>query len=812
MATYKFQSPAEQEKLGIYGGAGKNGTASGGTASDSAARSGYGRTASDSAGRSVYGSTTRMGAEQQGRMQRDIKRVQKSAKKAKNKKRSIKIYLARRLVKKLKDKQQQAMQTGQGAQRADAEAVNQAVDRMTSSASQSAMLTAHAVRKYSGKAARAVYGAAKERVENHAIAKSVRRVVRKQRRPDGTVRKSFRYEAMSARDIRRAKLKKRQRYEMKRRTQSGRMRQAAKRQANAGKAAASEIYGVGRKKTALIYKPNVQPGAAARVPLRGQGAAQRMIAAPRNGAGAASYKRRAKAGAVRRLRNKMLQRSGGQAVGGAAQAAAGTAGHGVVHAARSALGKLAAVSKGKLLAAAVVALLFVCMITAPVSVIASALGILFADENTASSAGRGLVTVKTAYLNAQFDWSERALSGVRYDRVVYEGSYAQDVDVLAVFAVKTTELDGMDVIEMDRDKQDALKKVYREMNPYNRWIEVVDKVRILHIEVNGMTAEEAARSYHFNRSQMNMLRELLDEYRGDLRKLLEDIFGAPAVNLDPAVLALQALVEKYAKKYGISDYVGTLLAIIQVESGGRLEDVMQSSESMGLPPNSLGKEESVNQGCKYFSELVAKAKRLGCDGDAVIQAYNYGSGFLDYVARNGKKYSFELAEAFAKDKSGGVRVTYKNPISIPKNGGWRYNYGNMFYVLLVQQYTGGAAYGSETYQALMKEAEKYIGMPYVFGGSTPQTSFDCSGYICWVYTHSGVYNLPRTTAYGIYRQCTPVSAAQAQPGDLVFFEKTYNCPEPVSHIGIYVGNGKMLHCGDVRPDRTEVEVDERRAA
>ena len=113
-------------------------------------------------------------------------------------------------------------------------------------------------------------------------------------------------------------------------------------------------------------------------------------------------------------------------------------------------------------------------------------------------------------------------------------------------------------------------------------------------------------------------------------------------------------------------------------------------------------------------------------------------------------------------------MTYKNPISIPKNGGWRYNYGNMFYVLLVQQYTGGADCGSETYQALMKEAKKYIGMPYVFGGSTPQTSFDCSGYICWVYTHSGVYNLPRTTAYGIYRQCTPVSAAQAQPGDLVF--------------------------------------------
>ena len=174
----------------------------------------------------------------------------------------------------------------------------------------------------------------------------------------------------------------------------------------------------------------------------------------------------------------------------------------------------------------------------------------------------------------------------------------------------------------------------------------------------------------------------------------------------------------------------------------------------------------------------------------------FRSGFLDYVAKNGKKYSFELAESFAKQHSGGVRVTYKNAISTAKNGGWRYNYGNMFYVMLVQQYTGGAAYGSETFQKLMTEAKKYIGMPYVFGGSTPQTSFDCSGFICWVYTQSGVCNLPRMTAYGIYLRCTPISASQAQPGDLVFFANTYDCPEPISHIGIYVGNGKMLHCGN----------------
>ena len=95
-----------------------------------------------------------------------------------------------------------------------------------------------------------------------------------------------------------------------------------------------------------------------------------------------------------------------------------------------------------------------------------------------------------------------------------------------------------------------------------------------------------------------------------------------------------------------------------------------------------------------------------------------------------------------------------------------------------------------------KEAEKYIGFPYVWGGSSPSTSFDCSGFVCWAYTHSGVYNLPRTTAQGIYNQCAKITRSEAKPGDLVFFTRTYVSSEPVTHIGIYVGDGLMLHCGD----------------
>lgn len=97
---------------------------------------------------------------------------------------------------------------------------------------------------------------------------------------------------------------------------------------------------------------------------------------------------------------------------------------------------------------------------------------------------------------------------------------------------------------------------------------------------------------------------------------------------------------------------------------------------------------------------------------------------------------------------------------------------------------------------LFAEAEKYLGMPYVFGGSTPETSFDCSGFVCYATTHSGVCDLPRTTAQGIYNQCIKISESEAKRGDIIFFQGTYNAGETVTHVGFYAGDGKMLHCGD----------------
>lgn len=92
------------------------------------------------------------------------------------------------------------------------------------------------------------------------------------------------------------------------------------------------------------------------------------------------------------------------------------------------------------------------------------------------------------------------------------------------------------------------------------------------------------------------------------------------------------------------------------------------------------------------------------------------------------------------------------------------------------------------FAAIYEEAKKYVGTPYVWGGSTPETGFDCSGYVCWVYNQAG-YDVGRTTANGLWQKSQHISEAEAKPGDLVFFKGTYDTPG-MSHVGIYLGNGK----------------------
>ena len=211
--------------------------------------------------------------------------------------------------------------------------------------------------------------------------------------------------------------------------------------------------------------------------------------------------------------------------------------------------------------------------------------------------------------------------------------------------------------------------------------------------------------------------------------------------------------------------------------------------------------------------------------DGTVTTATYDASYGNYVViEDSNGYCTKYAHMDTLSVSAGQTVTHGTTIGTTGNTGSStgshlhieclYNgeyYNPLFYFdvgegTLYGESPGGGgspgnvippdSYDDATVQALMEEAARYLGDPYVWGGSSPSTSFDCSGFVCWVFTNSGVHNLPRTTAQGIYDQCTPVSAADAKAGDIIFFTGTYNSPGTVSHVGIYCGNGVMIHCGD----------------
>ena len=211
--------------------------------------------------------------------------------------------------------------------------------------------------------------------------------------------------------------------------------------------------------------------------------------------------------------------------------------------------------------------------------------------------------------------------------------------------------------------------------------------------------------------------------------------------------------------------------------------------------------------------------------DGTVTTATYDASYGNYVViEDSNGYCTKYAHMDTLSVSAGQTVTHGTTIGTTGNTGSStgshlhieclYNgeyYNPLFYFdvgegTLYGESPGGGgspgnvippdSYDDATVQALMEEAARYLGYPYVWGGSSPSTSFDCSGFVCWVFTNSGVHNLPRTTAQGIYDQCTPVSAADAKAGDIIFFTGTYNSPGHVSHVGIYCGNGVMIHCGD----------------
>jgi len=281
-------------------------------------------------------------------------------------------------------------------------------------------------------------------------------------------------------------------------------------------------------------------------------------------------------------------------------------------------------------------------------------------------------------------------------------------------------------------------------------------------------------------------------------------------NLSEGTLKHEKLVKEITSKYGVKELTSLVLAIIEVESGGRLPDVMQSSESAGLPVNTLNSpRKSIEQGVKYLVTLQNSADKLGVnDTLALTQAYNFGAAYLNYLAKKGKDNSIEVADEYSKTvvapslgNTTGTRCSYSNPIAISYNGGYRYcNGGNFFYGEIIKQYLvlgeagmvgNGKIKGGKAFKTIMNEALKYEGWDYVWGGANSKTGFDCSGLTSWTFAKAGIH-LPRTAAEQ-YKVTKKVDLKDAKPGDLVFFKGTYGGPNHVSHVGIFQGKGTIMY-------------------
>lgn len=251
--------------------------------------------------------------------------------------------------------------------------------------------------------------------------------------------------------------------------------------------------------------------------------------------------------------------------------------------------------------------------------------------------------------------------------------------------------------------------------------------------------------------------------------------------------AFRPTVESVAEEYEIQDYTEILLSIMELESGG--DAVVCNNDLMGafkgvardafITANGrdINTDDSIRSAAATLAQLVAYGKTKNVDRKTIIQSYNYGQAFIDYIAQNyGGCYSDEAALTFITDPATGIAAT-------------EFDTG---YANKVMEKLEGTPMAPESYAAVESEMLKYQGVKYVWGGSTPD-GFDCSGLVQYVYGTLGV-KLPHS-AQDMYYSTKPVSSGDAQPGDLVFFTGTADTGKYVTHVGIYTGPGQMYAAG-----------------
>lgn len=234
-----------------------------------------------------------------------------------------------------------------------------------------------------------------------------------------------------------------------------------------------------------------------------------------------------------------------------------------------------------------------------------------------------------------------------------------------------------------------------------------------------------------------------------------------------------------------------LSIVIFVIVYGRMIEIYMMVSLAPVPMATWGNHEQSHVGQNYLKSLFA----LGFQGFLILICVAIYAVLIQNIAISGDAigsiwsivgYTVLLCFSLFQDTKGGRPYLFKD--GLPAGGSDGSGEAGIDYTVPAEALT------DEEFSKIYAEAKKYVGTPYVWGGSSPDTGFDCSGYVCWVYNQNG-YNVGRTTANGLWNKCQHISEAEAKPGDLVFFEGTYDTPGK-SHVGIYLGNGMMVSAGD----------------
>lgn len=256
-------------------------------------------------------------------------------------------------------------------------------------------------------------------------------------------------------------------------------------------------------------------------------------------------------------------------------------------------------------------------------------------------------------------------------------------------------------------------------------------------------------------------------------------------DVSPLVEQWREDVQKIAADYGLEGYVEFILAIIAQESGGDAEcypDIMQSSESAGKAPNGITDPiESLRQGIQFLAGLFSAGETAGVDQNTIIQAYNFGAGYISYIQNTyGGVHSLDAAKIYSK--------------MMASKMGWS-SYGDVKYVEHVYSHMYIKSVATVNYDKMYALMLEYEGVPYLFGGDS-KAGIDCSAMTRKLYQAAGV-TLPRT-AQEQYDRTVHISESQVQIGDLVFFQGTYATSSYITHVGVYVGDGMFFHAGGNR--------------